>query len=440
MKDAVIGYRSGLDEGPVLPEASTQELQRRIQDEFAFDARTGTEGVVEKVATLLKTGAVHTTHPCYFGLFNPDVHPICVAADALSAAFNPQMAAFSHNPAANLMEQHALSVFRRAIGWPDCHATFTAGGSEANHSAIIVALTDRLSGYRDSGVSSRSRLYVSAEAHHSFVKIAHACGIGRSGVREIGVSRDLRMDVYALREAIREDIREGYKPFAAVATAGTTAAGAIDPIGEMAEVCRKFGLWLHVDAAWGGAALLSRNLKPLFAGIELADSVIIDAHKWLSVPMGAGMFFCRNPEANQAAFGIQTSYMPPATDLPDPYHSTLQWSRRFTGLKVFMAFAALGLEGFEQVIDHQSAMGEYLRDRARDAGYQIVNDTKLPLVCFRVPGRSATEVVESAYATRQAWVSKTTLSHHGDAVRACITNFRTQPKDVDRLMAAIESA
>jgi glutamate/tyrosine decarboxylase-like PLP-dependent enzyme len=437
LRDAILSYRREVDFGRALPTKSTEDISAELARGFSFATAMPAEEVIDRVASLLREGAVHTPSPSYFGLFNPDVQPICVAADALVAAFNPQLAAFSHNPAANTMERHALSVFTAALGWEDAHATFTSGGSEANHSAVIAALTGSNPGYSEHGACGTEVFYVSVEAHHSFIKIAHACGIGRKSVRQVPVTNDLRMDVVALEAAIRDDIAAGLKPFAVVATAGTTAAGVIDPIPEIAQVCDRAGIWLHVDAAWGGGALLSRRLRPNLDGIERADSVTIDAHKWFSVPMGAGMFFCRHRDVVHQAFGIQTSYMPAPVGTPDPYLSTMQWSRRFIGLKFFMALANLGLDGYERVIDHQAEMGTYLRSELLRSGYEVVNETPFPLVCFRVPGFDAQTIVDRVYQDGSAWISRTVLSHHGEVLRACITNHRTQSEHIDGLVALL---
>jgi aromatic-L-amino-acid/L-tryptophan decarboxylase len=430
-------YRGSLDDSPALPQLSCEAIANELSAEFSFHAPKPANEVIATVGRLLSTGAVHTPHRRYFGLFNPDVLPICVAADALAAAFNPQLAAFSHNPAANLMEQHVLRLFKNAIGWAESHATFTTGGSEANHSAIVSALTDRFAGFASFGAPPATCLYVSAEAHHSFLKIGQACGIGREAVRIVPVQRNLCMDAGELRTMIREDLDSGRRPFCVVATAGTTAAGVIDPIPEISEICRAYELWLHVDAAWGGGALLSRALSPVLQGIDAADSITIDAHKWFSVPMGAGMFFCRDPEVVSRAFGTETSYMPAASALPDPYLTTMQWSRRFIGLKLFMAMAELGLSGYEQIIDHQAAMGDYLRDRLSKDGFEVVNETRLPLVCFRLAGQDSKAIADRVQAEGLAWISRTTLSHYGDVLRACITNYRSQSADIDFLVGAL---
>ena len=162
-----------------------------------------------------------------------------------------------------------------------------------------------------------------------------------------------------------------------VGTAGTTAAGAIDPLPDLARFCRSENLWFHVDAAWGGAAIISPRLKHYLAGIDAADSITCDAHKWFSVPMGAGMFFCRHPDAVAEAFRAETSYMPRKTDAPvdDPYTTTVQWSRRFIGLKLFLALAQHGEAGIAEMIEHQARMGDVLRESLKSSGWSIVNTT-----------------------------------------------------------------
>src|SRR2546430_11489276 len=172
-------------------------------------------------------------------------------------------------------------------------------------------------------------------------------GLGRRALRAVATDGQLQMDLGDLARRVAEDRHEGLAPFMVVATAGTTAAGVIDPLPELAAFCRAEGLWLHVDAAWGGAAVLSPRLRGHLAGIEAADSITCDAHKWFSVPMGAGMVFCRHPEAVGAAFRAETSYMPERTVGPvqDPYTTSVQWSRRVIGLKLFPGLRGQGAGG-----------------------------------------------------------------------------------------------
>ena len=231
-----------------------------------------------------------------------------------------------------------------------------------------------------------------------------------------------------------------------VGTAGTTAAGVIDPLEDLADVCRTEGTWFHVDAAWGGAATLSRRLSGALAGIERADSITCDAHKWLSVPMGAGMFFCRHRDAVLESFRVSTHYMPGSTDETiDPYAASIQWSRRSIGLKVFLSFATLGVRGVEAMIDHQADMGDRLRADLRSAGWEILNETCLPVVCFTHPGirgelSRAKRVADRVVASGEAWISHVVLSDGRPALRACISSFRTSPADLERLSSALELA
>ena len=254
------------------------------------------------------------------------------------------------------------------------------------------------------------------------------------------------MDVAALRDQLRRDRARGEQPFLVVATAGTTSTGVIDPLESILEVAREQHVWMHADAAWGGGALLSERLRPALVGIERADSMTWDAHKWLSVPMAAGMFFSRRPEAVRAAFDVQATYVPPSpAGADDPYTVSWQWSRRFIGLKVFMALAEVGLPGYAERVEHQAAMGDRLRERLRESGWLLCNRTPLPLVCFSHPriesgGATASELVARVIASGQAWASTIRLPSGSEVVRACVCNYRTGPDDIDALVRTFDTA
>jgi len=205
----------------------------------------------------------------------------------------------------------------------------------------------------------------------------------------------------------------------------------IDPLPEIASFCQQESLWFHVDAAWGGAAILSPNLRHHLDGIEAADSITCDAHKWFSVPMGAGMFFSRHRDAVAEAFRSEVSYMPTGTGgLPeDPYTTSAQWSRRFIGLKLFLALAQYGESGYVEMIEHQTRMGDVLREALQSSGWQIVNSTPLPLVCFTREDLDTTKFLSAMRDRQIAWMSE---AHIGGApaLRACITSFKTTEADI----------
>lgn len=451
LADEIARYEVSVDDLPVAPTVSPVEIRERLS-RYDFGGPIPLDQLMGEVAGLMREWSLHCNHPRYFGLFNPTVRRAGVVADALVALYNPQLAAWPHAPIANEIERHVLSWFMLELGLNPTSgfANFTSGGQEANQTAVTAALTNAFPVLAEHGVRAiegQPVLYVSAESHHSFLKIAHQSGIGREAVRHIRVNGRLQLDVEELVHEIEADRARGRLPFLIVGTAGTTAAGAIDPLPELAAVARREDLWFHVDAAWGGAAVLSPALRHHLVGIELADSITCDAHKWLSVPLAAGMFFTRHREPILRAFRVEaSSYVPPAVpDTFDPYVTTVQWSRRFIGLKLFMTLAELGGQGMARLIEQQAAMGELLRTRLASSGWRLVNDSPLAIVCFTHPEiergtTTASEVVGRVVGGGRAWVSEVHLSGPITALRACITSHRTRPLDIDMLVDELERA
>jgi glutamate/tyrosine decarboxylase-like PLP-dependent enzyme len=455
--EAVEKYTTDVAESPVAPRLDIAAVRSEVA---AFDfARP-----VDPLAALgfavdgLRKHQVHVAHPRYFGLFNPAPTTMGVAADTLVAAFNPQLAAWSHSPLAVEVEQHLVRAFGERFGYDPARVegSFTSGGAEANHTALLTAMTRAFPEVARRGLlalRSQPLVYVSPEGHHSFVKAARLCGLGAEAVREVRVDSRRRMMPDDLAARIREDREAGLSPFLVVATAGSTGAGVVDPLEEIAQIADEERLWLHVDAAWGGAAALVPELRPVLQGIGRASSITFDAHKWLSVPMGAGLFLTRHPGILERTFRVSTGYMPrdgaglggqAGLSVVDPYTQSMQWSRRFIGLKVFLSLAAAGWEGYEAAIRHQTAMGDRLRAGLQAAGWKIVNDTPLPLVCFvdarERPAGFSEAVAQEVLASGEAWLSTVALGEAGTALRACITNVLTGPADIDALIGSLEKA
>jgi glutamate/tyrosine decarboxylase-like PLP-dependent enzyme len=427
--------QSDIADGPILPMVTAEEVRTYLGSRYDFQQTLPLEEVVNDVEKMLRTWQVQVTHPRYFGLFNPSVTLASVVADTLVAMFNSQLANWRTSPAANEIERHTLGWLAEKFGLPrNSIATFTSGGSEANVSAIVVALTRAFPDYGEHGLrhlNATPSVYLTAEAHHGYNKIAHMTGLGRRALRIIATGNDLKMDLNDLERRVAEDRNNGFLPFMVIGTAGTTAAGIIDPLPEIAQFCREAGLWFHVDAAWGGSAILAPSLKHYLDGIGEADSITCDAHKWLSVTMGCGMFFCRYPETVAEAFRADVSYMPgnKAGPVFDPYTNSAQWSRRFIGLKLFMALAQLGEGGYAEMIEHQTRMGNVLRDALRASGWSIVNTTPLPLVCFTREGLVPAEFLASLHQRQIAWMSEARVGNI-PVVRACVTSFRTTETDI----------
>jgi glutamate/tyrosine decarboxylase-like PLP-dependent enzyme len=421
--------------GPLIPHVAADEIRGYLASRYDFKKSIPLEEVVADAERMLKTWQVQVTHPRYFGLFNPSVTLASVLGDLLAAMYNSQLANWRTSPAANEIEKHTLGWLTEKFGLPpETIATFTSGGTEANLSAIVVALTQAFPDYGEYGLrhlDADPAIYLTREAHNGYNKIAHLTGLGRKALRIVATDGELKMDIADLERQVAEDRKNGYAPYMVVGTAGTTATGVIDPLQEIARFCRQERLWFHADAAWGGAAVISPKLKHHLIGIESADSITCDAHKWFSVPMGSGMFFCRHPQRVAEAFRADISYMPKKTDLTvtDPLMSSVQWSRRFIGLKLFMAIAQHGESGQIEMIEYQTQMGNVLRESLAASGWSIVNSTPLPLICFTRAGLAVSEFVASLKERQIAWMSEAPVNG-APAVRACITSFRTTEAEI----------
>ena len=448
---AVEHYVENVGNVPVAPELEPEKV-RSLLEPFTFEEAMDAFEAVDRVLEGLLKYQVHTPHPRYFGLFNPAPTTMGVVADMLVAAFNPQLAAWSHSPFAAETERHLVRALGSRLGYESTQTdgTFTSGGAEANHTALITGLVQAfprfaIGGLR--GLNSQPVFYVSSQSHHSFIKAARFCGLGTDAVREIPVNKEFQMNVGSLASQISNDRSAGYAPFMVVATGGTTNAGVIDPIADISEVAGAEGLWCHVDAAWGGAALLVPELRYLFNGIEQADSITFDAHKWLSVPMAAGIYLTRHMDILDRACRMTTEYMPRdgnELDVVDPYTHSMQWSRRFIGLKVFLSLCVAGWEGYEKTIRHQVEMGELLRRELERSKWKVVNKTDLAVVCFvdedNAEGQTDSyleAVVREVVASGKAWISTTRLDKNTPVLRACITNYKTEPEDVIALVEVL---
>jgi glutamate/tyrosine decarboxylase-like PLP-dependent enzyme len=325
---------------------------------------------------------------------------------------------------------------------------FTSGGAEANLTAMICALVHRFPAFGPGGMRSLARspvAYASAAAHHSLVKAARVTGLGTEGLRIVPCDASLGMDVRALAAMIDRDRAAGYEPFLVAASAGATTTGVVEPLGAIAALARAQGLWLHVDAAWGGFAAFVPELAVALTGIADADSITFDPHKMLSVPLGAGLFLTRHHDVLGSAFSVTADYMPAHDEddeRADPFTHSLQWSRRFIGLKVLLSLAVAGWDGYAQVLRRQTVLGNELRRELRESGWRIVNETPFPVVCFahHDPNVDLARVASDVQRAGKAWISPARLPDGTPVLRACITNYRTTEDDIRALVREVEAA
>jgi aromatic-L-amino-acid/L-tryptophan decarboxylase len=429
----------------VTPNLSSEEIAQYIHQNPIGQAIDPAKAIDFVIEGLIKY-AVQTPHPMYYGLYNPRTTFPSILGDTIAATLNPQLAAWSHSPFAAEIENYMIREFGKNFGYAEnsIDGTFASGGAEANQTAVLTALCNKFPDYPTKGLPQMDAIpvfYASSESHHSFVKAAQTSGIGRTSFKEITMDENFRMSAEKLEKQILEDISNGLTPFMVVATAGTTGAGIIDPIIEIGQLSKKYNLWFHVDAAYGGAATLSPQLKSQLKGIEMADSITFDAHKWLSVPMACSLFLTKNKTVLEKTFGIQTSYMPlDAEEIPvtDPYTHSIQWSRRFIGLKLYLSLLIFGWDGYGKVIQHQVDMGKLLKSKLIEEDWEVLNHTDLPVVCFtdnsyKDDDRFAKFITDKVVKSGKAWVSVYKLGKI-NTLRACITNYNTDENNITDLV------
>ena len=420
--------------GPVNPDFDLERFGAELSA-FSFTDPVPLEQACDWVITQLEHGVVHMNHPRYLGLFNPAPSFPARCADYITAAFNPQLATATTSPAAVAIEAHVIEAWAHRAGLPAGSAGhFTSGGSEANGAALACALTHAEPSFALRGARAFAGppvFYISADSHLAWIKLAHLAGIGRDAARLIPTDIAGRMSIAALRDMIAADQASGSIPVMIVATAGTTNAGTVDPLRECAEVAREARAWFHVDAAWGGALLASEKLAGRLLGIEQADSVTIDAHKWLATTMGCGMYLTARPDLLAATFSVRTSFMPSHVSSVDPYLTSAQWSRRFGGLRLFLSLAAAGWTGHAAHVERAIDLGQRLAHEMAARGWQAVNNPDMAVVCLLPPKGSASvaEIVSSIVKQGLVWVSAGKFAER-DIVRACITHGETTETDI----------
>lgn len=427
--------------GPVFSEPpSAEQLARLFADrrELPIDGQPLAD-LLHACGEVLAAG--RRTSPGFFGYVHSPPSPIGVAADLLASAADQNVTSWRSAPAATEIERVAVRWLGALVGFADeAVGLMLGGGSAANLTALLIALRASTEPNVDRRVFA---VYASEEAHFSIAKAAAVLGVR---VRRVAVDRDRRLDPGALHEAIAQDRRAGLRPFCVVATAGTVATGAVDPLGAVAVLAAEWQLWFHVDGAYGALAAADPASRPLFAGIERADSLALDPHKWLYVPVDCGALLLRDPAATANAFGAGAGdYIRVLTDQDAEsfafWEHGLELSRRFRALKVWMTLRYYGARRIAATIAEDIAVAARLAelvDAHRDL--ELLAGPGLSICCFRHVPAGVPEPDLDAHNARlldalqrdgRVYLSNATVDGRL-ALRACITNFRTTRADAER--------
>jgi aromatic-L-amino-acid decarboxylase len=380
--------------------------------------------------------------PRYFAFIGSSGLEIGVVADALASCFDVNLARYA--AAATEIERQALRWAAELVGFPAGAGSFTSGGTVSNLTALAAAREQALPGSRAEGVTGRPTVYASVEVHYSVKRAVELLGFGSSNLRALPVDAAHRMLPEQLERALDADLAAGAAPVAVVASAGTTLTGAIDPLVPIADICAARGVWLHVDGAYGLPAASTRSRGQAFAGLDRADSVSIDAHKWLYVPKACSLVLVRDPATLEAAFAHEAAYMPHEEGELHAADQTLEYSRPFRGLKLWLAFHVHGAQAFRDAIERNLAQAELLVEEVRrHPDLELLMEPELSVVPFRHLRQDVADLDEHNRRLAEALqedgrVYLASAEIDGRAwLRPCFVNYRTTDEDVLALVEVV---
>ena len=457
--ELIAHHLTSLPERPVF-RPFPSELAARFLDAPVPLAGQSPEAILTEFARDIEPYPFGNGHPRFHGWVNSPPSIMGVFAEALAAAMNPSVAGGNH--AATYVERQVLHWFRNVLGFPPSSmGLLVSGGSMATLTGLAVArhvqlkvkagMDVRASGLQ--GVGCRPLIYTSTEGHSCIRKAVELLGLGSDNLRLVPVDAQRRLQVHALETALQHDLEAGTIPIAVAASAGTVNSGAIDPLLALRQLCDRYGLWLHVDGAYGAPAILSARYRQELEPIALADSVALDPHKWLYVPVEAGLVLIRNGQAMRNTFSLVPPYLrnDGQTDevfgLPWLSEYGFQQTRGFRALKVWMSLKHHGLAGYTEAIERDIALAEHLAGLVESSPDLQRLASGLSIVCFRYappPWRVDDErlnalnqaILAALQRSGQAFLSSTTLEG-AFVLRACIINPRTSAADLERLVAVV---
>ncbi len=386
----VSGYLETVSERPVLAQVEPGEIAARLP-RIAPDGGEPLESIMADIDALILPGITHWNHPAFFAYFGITGSGPGIVGELIASALNVNAMLWRTSPAATELEQRTLAWVLDLLGLPagwfgeitDTASTSTMYGLACAREAAGLDIRTR-------GMAGRAdlpplRVYASAEAHSSVDKACITLGIGLDGLTKIATDDNLRMRSDLLAEAVEADLAAGVRPLAVVATVGTTSTTSIDPVPEIADICARHGLWLHVDAAYGGAAGLVEATRPLLAGCERADSLVFNPHKWLFTPVDCSLLYTSRPDVLREVFALIPFYL--TTDESDVLNLMdygLALGRRFRALKLWMVIRAYGRDGLAELVSGHIALAQRLAEAvAAEPGWELMAPVPLSTVCFR---------------------------------------------------------
>ncbi len=443
--DLLSDYLNEIEDHPLLTDTDPELIEKLFEEPIPKEG-ISSEQVIQELKEKLLPYTTNVNHPGYFGLITPSPTPMGILGDFIASTLNQNLGAYSIGPSAVEMEKRTVRWLCDLLGFPaTAGGNLTSGGMMANFIGMKLA-RDWSSGNRaqHQGAIFEHRVYVSEERHVSLDKAVDAVGFGRNSLRTIATDEDFKINIDALETALKDDKKNNLVPACIIGLAGTTNTGSVDPLPVLRKIADKNNAWFHVDAAYGGGVLLSGKRMNLLKGIETADSVTLDPHKWFYAPLDAGSILVRDKRQLTLSFGIQPSYLKDDIDNKrfQYFVHSFEQSRRFRSLKVWMSFKRYGTKQIARWIDSNIDQAEHLYKLCKDE--RILRPAVNPpmsAICLRFDSEKLspsevellhTEVSKKIEKSGRFWISTTDLK--GKLFfRINPVNFRTRLKHIDEL-------
>ncbi|MCF6306471.1 MAG: aminotransferase class V-fold PLP-dependent enzyme [Flavobacteriaceae bacterium] len=438
--DAVVEHFETQNDKLPVAKASRAEMDQLFLEEAPENA-TDAKQVLDFVLKEVVTQSTIVSHPKAFSFVPGPSNYISAMADTLATGFNIFSGGWAASPAAAELEVVTLNWLLKIFGFPvkKGGGIFTSGGSLANLTAIVTARRIKCGDDFSNAV-----IYLSDQAHSSNIKAIRILGFKKEQIRIIPTNTEFKFSINKLKNAIAKDRLEGLKPFCLIATAGTTNTGTVDPLTEIAAICKKENIWFHIDGAYGGAAILSKDGKKMLKGIEKADSLTVDPHKWFYQPYEMGCLLVRNTAHLKGTFTETPEYLKDVEGNKSEinfYDHGIQLTRRFRALKFYMSIKTFGLKEFRQAITYNIKLAEEVEDCLRESPFwEVISPATLAVINFRynpinnkLKEKQLDElnqyISEKVVATQEALLV-TTILHGQTVLRMCLINPRTTMDDI----------
>ncbi|MGE5435877.1 MAG: pyridoxal phosphate-dependent decarboxylase family protein, partial [Syntrophothermus sp.] len=395
--DWIAEYLNEIEKYPVIAQVKPGDIKKKLEDSVPVNG-TSMDSIMEEFKRTIVPGLTHWNHPNFFALFNSTSSSAGIFGEFLSAALNVNGFLWKGSPSLTELEQKMMDWFIQAVGLPKNYWGIIFDSASTSTLHAIASAREQLNlNIRQKGMSGRTelpllRIYSSEHSHSSVDKAALTLGLGLESLVKIKADEKFRMDIKCLKNTIAEDRAKGYLPMCVVGTIGTTSITSVDPIDEIAEVCERENLWLHVDAAYAGVTAMLEEKRKFFVGLDRADSIVMNPHKWFFTPVDISIYMTRKKEILKRAFSLLPEYLRTDIETENLMDYGFQLGRRFRALKLWFTFKYYGLDNLKNILREHIRLAEMFKSFIEDdKDFELMADVNFSTVCFRYKKENMTD-------------------------------------------------